>query len=123
MAATSSTSTLQLQQLNRPPTPKNATLLNSEGHRLGSNEDVSGGLPAPTTTATVTQKWNYPRANANRVLSCFWSLFVSGANDAAYGVSHLPSPISQLKVLTQPQALIPYVSTHSNLIFISPSST
>ncbi|KAI8186236.1 Bypass of stop codon protein 6 [Colletotrichum sp. SAR 10_75] len=100
MAATSSTSTVQLQQLNRPPTPKNATLLNSEGHRLGSNEDVTGGLPAPTTTATVTQKWNYPRANANRVLSCFWSLFVSGANDAAYG------------------ALIPYLESYYNLSYV-----
>ncbi|KAK2779261.1 MFS transporter [Colletotrichum kahawae] len=100
MAAASSTSTIQLQPLDRPPTPKNATLLNSEGHRLGSNEDVTGGLPAPTTTATVTQKWNYPRANTNRVLSCFWSLFVSGANDAAYG------------------ALIPYLESYYNLSYV-----
>ncbi|KAF6832240.1 MFS transporter [Colletotrichum musicola] len=85
MAATS-TSTVQLETLNRPPTPKDAGLLNTEGHRLGSSDDATGGLPAPTTTAAVVQKWNYPRSNANRVFSCFWSLFVSGANDAAYGV-------------------------------------
>ncbi|KAF9877938.1 MFS transporter [Colletotrichum karsti] len=85
MATTSSTSTVQLQNLERPTTPKDASLLNTEGHRLGSSDDATGGLPAPTTTAAVTQKWNHPRSNANRVLSCFWSLFVSGANDAAYG--------------------------------------
>ncbi|OLN82706.1 Bypass of stop codon protein 6-like protein 6 [Colletotrichum chlorophyti] len=86
MATTSSTSTIQLQNLERPRTPKERGLVNSEGHRLGSNEDTTGGLPAPTTTSAVVQKWNHPRSNITRVLSCFWSMLVSGANDAAYGL-------------------------------------
>ncbi|TDZ73453.1 Bypass of stop codon protein 6 [Colletotrichum trifolii] len=100
MATAPSTTTIQLQTLDRPPTPKDAGLLNTEGQRLGSDNDSTGGLPAPTTTAAVTPKWNYPRSNANRVLSCFWSLFVSGANDAAYG------------------ALIPYLEQYYGLNYI-----
>ncbi|KAL0931374.1 MFS transporter [Colletotrichum truncatum] len=100
MATTLSTSTVELQSFQRPTSPKEARLLNTEGHRLGSNEDETGGLPAPTTTTTVVQKWNYPRSNANRVLSCFWSLFTSGANDAAYG------------------ALIPYLESYYGLDYI-----
>ncbi|GJC81008.1 bypass of stop codon protein 6 [Colletotrichum liriopes] len=86
METGSSTSTVQLRNLERPPTPKDTSLLNTEGHRLGSNADATGGLPAPTTTAAVVQKWNHPRSNMFRVLSCFWSMLVSGANDAAYGL-------------------------------------
>ncbi|KAK1989202.1 major facilitator superfamily domain-containing protein [Colletotrichum cereale] len=100
MAIGSSTSAVQLENLERPPTPKEGRLLNTEGHRLGSNADATGGLPAPTTTAAVVQKWNHPRANAFRVLSCFWSLLVSGANDAAYG------------------ALIPYLEKYYNLTYV-----
>ncbi|TQN72750.1 Bypass of stop codon protein 6 [Colletotrichum shisoi] len=100
MATVSSTSTIQLRNLERPPTPKDGSLLNTEGHRLGSDDDATGGLPAPTTTTTVVQRWNHPRSNLFRVLSCFWSMLVSGANDAAYG------------------ALIPYLETYYNLTYI-----
>ncbi|KAJ0302897.1 hypothetical protein COL516b_006943 [Colletotrichum fioriniae] len=86
MSAQSTTLTvgqeIPLQEL----TSKEGSLLNTEGHVLGSNTDATGGLPAPTTTAEVVQRWKHPRSNLFRVLSCFFSLLVSGANDAAYGL-------------------------------------
>ncbi|KAK1494076.1 MFS transporter [Colletotrichum cuscutae] len=99
MSAESTTLTvgqeIPLQEL----TSKEGSLLNTEGHVLGSNTDATGGLPAPTTTAEVVQRWNHPRSNLFRVLSCFFSLLVSGANDAAYGalipyVRFLPSKLN-----------------------------
>ncbi len=45
-------------------------------------------LPSPTTAPVAQlQEWNNPRSNLWKVLSCFFGLFVMGANDAAYGVS------------------------------------
>ncbi|KAK1536353.1 MFS transporter [Colletotrichum costaricense] len=100
MSAESTTLTvgqeIPLQEL----TSKEGSLLNTEGHVLGSNTDATGGLPAPTTTAEVVQRWNHPRSNLFRVLSCFFSLLVSGANDAAYG------------------ALIPYLETYYGLSYV-----
>ncbi|KAJ0317036.1 hypothetical protein COL5a_011342 [Colletotrichum fioriniae] len=100
MSAQSTTLTvgqeIPLQEL----TSKEGSLLNTEGHVLGSNTDATGGLPAPTTTAEVVQRWNHPRSNLFRVLSCFFSLLVSGANDAAYG------------------ALIPYLETYYGLSYV-----
>jgi hypothetical protein len=32
------------------------------------------------------ERWNQPRANAPKLLAVFWSFFIMGANDAAYGV-------------------------------------
>ncbi|KAF4774571.1 MFS transporter [Colletotrichum scovillei] len=87
---------IPLQEL----TSKEGSLLNTEGHVLGSNTDATGGLPAPTTTAEFVQRWNHPRSNLFRVLSCFFSLLVSGANDAAYG------------------ALIPYLETYYGLSYV-----
>ncbi|KAK1727573.1 major facilitator superfamily domain-containing protein [Colletotrichum acutatum] len=100
MSAQSTTLTvgqeIPLQEL----TSKEGSLLNTEGHVLGSGTDATGGLPAPTTTAEVVQRWNHPRSNLFRVLSCFFSLLVSGANDAAYG------------------ALIPYLETYYGLSYV-----
>ncbi|KAK7445818.1 hypothetical protein CaCOL14_004932 [Colletotrichum acutatum] len=100
MSAQSTTLTvgqeISLQEL----TSKEGSLLNTEGHVLGSGTDATGGLPAPTTTAEVVQRWNHPRSNLFRVLSCFFSLLVSGANDAAYG------------------ALIPYLETYYGLSYV-----
>ncbi|KAK1689979.1 major facilitator superfamily domain-containing protein [Colletotrichum godetiae] len=100
MTAQSTTVTVRQGTPVQESTSKEGNLLNTEGHLLGSNEDVTGGLPAPTTTAAVVQKWNHPRSNLFRVLSCFWSLLVSGANDAAYG------------------ALIPYLEIYYDLTYV-----
>ena len=49
---------------------------------------VDNGENGPPETAISTlEKWNYPRHNIGRLMATFWSFVVSGANDAAYGVS------------------------------------
>ncbi|KAK1634766.1 major facilitator superfamily domain-containing protein [Colletotrichum phormii] len=106
MTAQSTTVTVRQSPPVQESTSKEGSLLNTEGHLLGSNEDATGGLPAPTMTAAVVQKWNHPRSNLFRVLSCFWSLLVSGANDAAYGR------------LTSDQALIPYLEIYYDLTYV-----
>ncbi|KAI0152731.1 putative MFS transporter [Xylariaceae sp. FL1272] len=79
-------SPLQLQgkDIDDSSTPNNAGTpmrqLSTEGHRLSSGE-----LPSPITATEVKERWNYPRANVPKVAACFYSLFVMGANDAAYG--------------------------------------
>ena len=60
-----------------------STLLN--GNVLGGG-DVRDNLPPPSTAATVVQQWNIPRSNMWRVFASFFSMMVSGLNDAAYGV-------------------------------------
>lgn len=59
------------------------------------NDDPVDTLPSPTTVTEKLQEWNNPRVNTYRTFSAFWSFFIMGANDAAYG------------------ALLPYV--HSNM--------
>ncbi|WQF75171.1 Putative major facilitator superfamily, MFS transporter superfamily [Colletotrichum destructivum] len=118
MATVSSTSTIQLRNLERPPTPKDGSLLNTEGHRLGSDDDTTGGLPAPTTTTTVVQRWNHPRSNLFRVLSCFWSMLVSGANDAAYGFDSLCTSRSAPETHVNHYSQSPQLETYYNLTYI-----
>ncbi|KAM0378647.1 hypothetical protein ACHAO7_008771 [Fusarium culmorum] len=98
-------------------------ILSSAGRRLGShsvqdqdqdqdqdhNASITDDEALPPRVAVVVEKWNEPIGNALRVGSVFFSLFVSGANDAAYG------------------ALIPYLETYYelsylvvSLIFLSP---
>ncbi|KAI7764149.1 hypothetical protein LZL87_006531 [Fusarium oxysporum] len=93
-------------------------VLSTAGRRLGSHNDHahesdqftgSGDEAAPPRATLVVEKWNEPIGNAFRVGAVYWSLFVSGANDAAYG------------------ALIPYLETYYelsylvvSLIFLSP---
>lgn len=43
----------------------------------------------PPTAVAALEKWNSPRSNIYRTFATFWSFFVMGANDAAYGVSRL----------------------------------
>ncbi|KAF5688357.1 tetracycline resistance protein [Fusarium denticulatum] len=100
-------------------TPKKPNpALSTTGRRLGSRNDHedehdnftgSGDEAAPSRATLVVEKWNEPIGNAFRVGAVYWSLFVSGANDAAYG------------------ALIPYLETYYelsylvvSLIFLSP---
>ncbi|KAF5002039.1 hypothetical protein FGRMN_650 [Fusarium graminum] len=91
-------------------------VLSTTGRRLGShhgNDQDESPLTideaAPVTASLAVEKWNEPIGNVFRVAAIFWSLFVSGANDAAYG------------------ALIPYLETYYDLsylvvslIFLSP---
>ncbi|KAF5023558.1 hypothetical protein F66182_4371 [Fusarium sp. NRRL 66182] len=119
--ATSSTQALELETLNLtheiPSEPH--PVLSTKGRRLGSQHDddqrdndydqTSQREEAPPMASLAVEKWNHPKSNALRVAAVFWSLFVSGANDAAYG------------------ALIPYLETYYDLsylvvslIFLSP---
>lgn len=55
-------------------------------------DDPIERLPSPTTQAEPKlEQWNFPRRNLYRTAAAFWSFIVMGANDAAYGVSSLPS--------------------------------
>ncbi|KAH6695079.1 major facilitator superfamily domain-containing protein [Plectosphaerella plurivora] len=99
----------------RHPSPPLATAKGDDnGRRLGSHEDgapvmETRDLPSPSTASPVVEKWNFPQSNIFRVFACFWSLMVTGANDAAYG------------------ALLPYLQEYYkldylvvSLIFLSP---
>ncbi|KAF2089047.1 MFS general substrate transporter [Saccharata proteae CBS 121410] len=76
---------------------------------VGAEEIIKNGphpdrleiLPSPTTAAHERlQEWNSSRTNINRTLACFWSFFVMGLNDAAYG------------------ALVPYLEEFYDLSYI-----
>lgn len=116
--AASSTQTVELETLHAPskavaPAEPTPALLTS-GRRLGSvsghddhsHDGASSGpedgdvLPPPSTATRALEKWNSPRSNAWRIAASFWSFFVCGANDAAYG------------------ALIPYLEKYYNLSYI-----
>lgn len=63
----------------------------------------------PPTAVAALEKWNSPRSNIYRTFATFWSFFVMGANDAAYG------------------SLIPYLESYYHLsytvvslVFLSP---
>lgn len=134
MASGSSTSTIELQELEAPlrtlgtpqPTakiPSNEAGPSRAAQTLGktpsrrspggtspsAHEDLIGALPQPTTVSEELERWNRPRSNVARVLAAFWSLLVMGMNDAAYG------------------AIIPYMGpyykleyTVVSLVFLSP---
>ncbi|KAI1178326.1 putative MFS transporter [Nemania sp. FL0916] len=73
-----------------PPAPAPAPA-DSSTRRQSSDEEKQDApdpecpLPPPTATE-AKERWNYPRKNVRRVLSCFYSFLVLGANDAAYGL-------------------------------------
>ncbi|KFA61196.1 hypothetical protein S40285_08978 [Stachybotrys chlorohalonatus IBT 40285] len=112
------TQAIELETLNSPPesTPPSAPnpALFTPGRRLGSDNDSHNGLNdqgmvQASMASHAVEKWNSPKGNTLRVGAIFLSLFVSGANDAAYG------------------ALIPYLETYYDLsylvislIFLSP---
>ena len=107
---TTSTKTVELQTFN--PAPQQATpsepspaFFNSS-RRLGSGDDNNDSTqanveePSGGNIAHAPEKWNDPNGNAWRVAAVFWSLLVSGANDASYG------------------ALIPYLETYYGLSYL-----
>ncbi|KAF5000144.1 hypothetical protein FGRMN_1958 [Fusarium graminum] len=85
----------------------------SESRRLGSRDGVyldgsGNGLESIVahniSVDAAAETWRYPRETISRTGAAFWSLFTSGANDAAYG------------------ALIPYNLSYIvvSLVFLSP---
>jgi hypothetical protein len=102
----SSTATIRSYELtsrtiNEPPVAASRESLRGseyleESQRLGSHarrgfSDGSGnGLESVTAqnVPEVTESWKHPRENVFKTGASFWSLLTSGANDAAYGVSH-----------------------------------
>ncbi|KAJ4341916.1 hypothetical protein N0V95_007101 [Ascochyta clinopodiicola] len=57
-------------------------------------------LPQPSTTVSVTERWNYPKANIYRTFATLFAFMIMGANDAAYG------------------AIIPYLEEYYHLNYI-----
>ena len=57
---------------------------NVHGH-----EEIRENLSPPSTAANVVQQWNHPRSNMWRVFAAFFSMVVSGLNDASYGVNDI----------------------------------
>lgn len=49
------------------------------------NQDLQGMLTSPTLDVSALQKWNSPRGNIARFGASFYSIFVFGLSDAAYG--------------------------------------
>ncbi|KAM0561388.1 hypothetical protein ACHAPJ_003269 [Fusarium lateritium] len=112
---------LTSRTLNEPPaaaareSSRGSGQFDAETRRLGSNNnhnhhgqggysDGSGnGLESISAFAApveVSESWKHPRSNIFKTGATFWSLFTSGANDAAYG------------------ALIPYLEEYYNLSYI-----
>jgi hypothetical protein len=51
------------------------------------NIDPAEFLPQPSTTVSVVERWNSPKANIYRTAATLFAFVIMGANDAAYGVS------------------------------------
>jgi hypothetical protein len=61
-----------------------------EGRRLGDADgvgDIRDDVEVPVDAVEALQKWNEPRINMWRVFATYFSFFVFGMNDGAYGVS------------------------------------
>ncbi|CAG8960667.1 hypothetical protein HYFRA_00013435 [Hymenoscyphus fraxineus] len=58
---------------------------------INVTEDIRGALVPPPTAVEARQRWNQPRINMWRCLATFWSFFIVGMNDGAYGalIPHL----------------------------------
>ncbi|KAF2024106.1 MFS general substrate transporter [Setomelanomma holmii] len=81
-----------------------STVLGDKGRLLSdsSNKDVDPVefLPQPSTTDTVVDRRNHPKANVYRTLATLLAFTIMGANDAAYG------------------AIIPYLEEYYNLSYV-----
>lgn len=96
----SSKGAIELKELSR-----DAIRTSEEGRTLGESIDDADGSNAsnasnirdddevPIDAVEALQKWNEPRINMWRVLATFFSFFVFGMNDGAYGVSSRPSTV------------------------------
>ncbi|XPS78310.1 hypothetical protein M3J07_010329 [Ascochyta lentis] len=64
------------------------------------NIDPAEFLPQPSTTVSVVERWNSPKANIYRTAATLFAFVIMGANDAAYG------------------AIIPYLEEYYNLSYV-----
>lgn len=65
--------------------------------RASSQKVSAGDENGNRNEALARQKWN-DTGNTTRTLATFWSMFIMGANDAAYGVSLFNLPPLGLKL-------------------------
>jgi hypothetical protein len=101
MVSTSSTCTIELQPI-LPPSPPQAkypariernepphTADLGAGRRLANECAMPDGTPddAPADAVSAKQKWNESPTTIFQLVAVFWCFLVTGANDAAYGVS------------------------------------
>lgn len=76
-----------------PPLPSDNKSAKESTRWAGLDEEtqesigVRGETTPPEEATEAKERWNYPRRNIRRVMACFYSFLVMGANDAAYGVS------------------------------------
>jgi hypothetical protein len=63
------------------------------GNEKSSSIDPVEFLPQPSTTVSVVERWNHPKANVYRTLAILYAFIIMGANDATYGVSITTLPI------------------------------
>ena len=56
--------------------------------RRSSGIEPAAFLPQPSTTVSVAERWNHPKADVFRTLAVLFAFTIMGANDAAYGVSN-----------------------------------
>lgn len=91
----SSSTFIPLKSLNNEKTQP-VRISNEQNHEVQA--DLEGIPPPPDTAVPTLQKWNQPRGNIARLAAAFYSMFVFGLNDAAYG------------------ALLPYVSCLKSIV-------
>jgi hypothetical protein len=100
MASSAEPAALELREIHSLPQPKQ--ILTKISSRLSRNRsdagpsedeiDTNEALPSPTTAPVEHQmKWNESKTMMFRTFAAFWGFIIMGANDAAVGVSLLPS--------------------------------
>lgn len=76
---------IELQTIGKDP-----IRTSEEGRKLGETvgfSDIRDDTDIPLDAVEALQKWNEPRINMWRVFATYFSFFVFGMNDGAYGVS------------------------------------
>lgn len=64
----------------------------TESEKISTVEDpesVRAEATPPNTAFEARPTWNSPRINMWRVFATFWSFFIVGLNDGAYGVGSI----------------------------------
>ncbi|KAF5010541.1 hypothetical protein FDECE_3310 [Fusarium decemcellulare] len=80
------------------------SMSNGDGTPLSDENPMSGELRGSESrlrpAVRAVERWNEPRRNSYRLLASFWSFFIMGANDSAYG------------------PLIPYLEEYYDLTYV-----
>lgn len=92
---------IELDLFHENPTKQTPSLPHSSKDQVVQRQDekqnVLEASTSPALAVPTKQKWNEPRGNIPRFIACFFTFFVVGLSDAAYG------------------ALLPYVSSASSV--------